>query len=79
MLRLFVRPVSSVLRDMYAGIESDIFPRGPSMEMFEPACVLLTREVSFGAGGCMMCKVTSGGRVIGARPILERRCEVVEK
>lgn len=49
------------------------------MEMFEPACVLLTREVSFGAGGCMMCKVTSGGRVIGARPILERRCEVVEK
>jgi len=54
-------------------------PRGPSISTLDPVSFLLTLFLFFGVGGSTSRKDTSGGSVMGARPICEGLEEEHEK
>lgn len=75
-----VRLSSSASMVMYAGMARLIFPSGPEMSMVEPGVPLIVcRLLTLLAWFLLVMNVTSGGRVSGARPILERDGLLVEK
>lgn len=73
-----VRVSSSGVIVMKGATGMPIFPSGPSTSTLVHESVLPTRPRAADVDGGMIVKLTSGGRVSGIAPILDRHCGEVE-